>query len=123
MSEQSMNGKESQDKAGVKVTESQLAEWKERHGKIQKMETYDEELGEILIVIKKPSRSSFNRFQDEVLKKGSKAMEQFARENVLYPAKEELSKLIDVKPGIVLGIVEKLQSEMGIDMDFSVTEF
>ena len=123
MSEQPMNGKQSPVQAENKPTDSQLAEWKAQYGKIQKMETNDLDLGEIVIVIKKPRKSSFNRFQDEVLKKGSKAMEQFVLENVLYPERKELIRLFEAKPGIVLGLVDELQSEMGIDMGFSVTEF
>ena len=123
MSEQPMNGKQSPVQAENKPTDSQLAEWKAQYGTIQQMETNDLDLGEIVIVIKKPRKSSFNRFQDEVLKKGSKAMEQFVLENVLYPERKELIRLFEAKPGIVLGLVDELQSEMGIDMGFSVTEF
>lgn len=72
--------------------------------------------------MKKPSRASFERYQDDVMKKGAKAMLQFVLENTLFPDREAMASILDDKPGITSGIASKLQDEMGISVSFTMTE-
>lgn len=104
-------------------TQEQLQEWREKYGKIYTLESEDEVNGDtIFIVARKPSRASFERYQEEVTKKGAKAMRQFVRENILYPGSEDLMPIFDDKPGILNGIASKLQDEMGVSVSFTMTE-
>lgn len=105
------------------LTPEKIEELKERFGKIVKLHAIDSESGkEIEVIGRKPRRASFERFQDEVLKKGSKAMRNFVLENVVYPERSELERLFNEKPGLIVGILNPLQELMGADTDFTMTE-
>ena len=103
--------------------EEQLQAWREKFGKVFVMESEEEVNGETLcIVARKPSRASFERYQDEVIKKGAKAMLQFVKENVLFPSKESMAAILDDKPGIASAIATNLQDVMGVSVTFTMTE-
>lgn len=106
-----------------KPTAEQMQDWKARFEKVFKMKSEDEVNGEVLeLVVRKPSRSSFERYQDDVMKKGAKAMYQFALENTLFPDRETMAEILDDKPGLASGIASKLQDEMGISVGFTMIE-
>ena len=114
-----MEEKNLQDKP-AKPTEQQMAEWKEKFKVITLQAEIDDET--MTIIAKKPSRISFERYQEEVLKKGVKAMRQFVKENVLFPDPETVEQMFKDKPGLVVGISNPLQEMMGAGVDFTVTE-
>ena len=106
-----------------KPTAEQLKAWREQYGKVFTLNSEDEINGEtLLLVIKKPSRASFERFQDEALKKGAKTLQQFVKENILFPEKEKVNEIFSDKPGLVSVIAEKLQDLMGLNVSFTMTE-
>ena len=106
-----------------KPTAEEMAAWREKHGKIFTLEADEEINGETLfLVIKKPSRASFERYQEDAIKKGSKAMQQFAKENILYPDKEIISAIFSDKPGVAINIATNLQDLMGVSVNFTLNE-
>ena len=113
----------SQNKENVRPTPEQMAEWKSKYGKTFLLESEDDVSGEPLVVVmRKPSRASFERFQDEVLKKANKAMRQLVMDNTLFPERKELEALLDEKPGIIIPLAGELQDEMGTLTAFTKTE-
>lgn len=111
------------DPQNKKPTEEQMQAWRDNYGKILVMESEVEVEGETLFVIaRKPSRASFDRYQDEVMKKGGKAMLQFVKENILYPDKAVITALFDKYPGIANNLASSLQDAMGVSVTFTMTE-
>lgn len=104
----------------TKPTEQQMAEWKEKFKVITLQGEFEDEV--MTIIAKKPSRVSFERYQEEVLKKGIKAMRQFVKENILFPDPETVEQMFKEKPGLVAGISNPLQEMMGAGVDFTVIE-
>ncbi len=104
-------------------TPEQIAAWREKYGKVFTLQADEEINGAPLIVVaRKPSRSSFERFQDEAVKKGPKAMQQFVRDNVLFPDRETLTAVLEDKPGLIPRISDALADIMGVSASFTVTE-
>lgn len=102
----------------------QLQAWKEKYGKVYILETEDPDSKEELrIVARKPSRATFERYQEELMKKGPKAMKNFVLDSVLYPARDELAKLLDEKPGFCSSLADPLQTQLGVGANFTINEF
>lgn len=105
-------------------TPEQIQEWKDKYKRVVALTAEDEDTGEkIQVIVRKPSRTSFERYQEEIIKKGSKAMKQFVLEAVLLPEREELTRILDNKPGFVSGIADPLQTMMGVGVNFTISEF
>lgn len=111
------------DPQNQKPTAEEMQAWRDKYGKILVMESEVEVKGETLfIVARKPSRASFDRYQEEIMKKGGKAMLQFVKENILYPDKAAMTALFDEYPGIANNLASTLQDAMGVSVTFTMTE-
>lgn len=97
------------------ITKEQIEQWKKEHGEIHEISDAD---GELKIIVRKPTRGDMSRFTKEVSKNVFNATNNLVLGCLVYPKQEDLRKLIDEKPGLVLTLGGEIQQLAGASQDF-----
>lgn len=105
----------------VGPTTEQLAQWRQQHGELLELSADDDEhVGGCVFIFREPGKTQLSRFIQKAMKNAYGAMRQFTFDLLLYPSREEVTRLFDEKPGLLVAIGGALQRETGTGADFSV---
>jgi hypothetical protein len=100
-------------------TEEQIREWKERHGEVYEIRGEVEDGGgDQVFYFRKPGWADLSRFAREVTRDLLKAANNLVYGCLLHPAPEVLRRMVDEKPGLIMGLAGELQKIVGSSQDF-----
>lgn len=98
------------------------AELKAKYGEVYRLETdLEDETGNIThvrVYTKRPHRIHLSRFAKEVAKDTFKALNTLIFDTAVWPEKDELTRLFEDRPGLVISLGSELQKLVGVNQDF-----
>ncbi|MBE3574539.1 MAG: hypothetical protein IMW99_03655 [Firmicutes bacterium] len=98
------------------------SELKAKYGELYRLQTEledaDGRLSELRIYARRPHRVHLSRFTKEATRDTFKALTTLILDTVVWPDKDELARLFEERPGLVISLGAELQHLVGSNQDF-----